>query len=129
MHVILALLLSLLPQQAAGPTPEQIQGAAILVDLDQRAIQGDTDAAQILIRVVFPEDQAWAIKVARRESGFRCTARNPTSSASGLFQLMGIHAPRAGRMGYEWQDIKTSCLANLAVARALYDEQGRKPWQ
>lgn len=126
----MALLLSIAsPQQAVQPpTPEQIMGAAVLVDLDQRAIAGDTDAAQALINVVFADDRAWALKVARRESGFRCTARNPTSSASGLFQLMRLHEPRANRMGYEWQDIRTSCLANLAVARALYDEQGHRPW-
>jgi len=129
MVALMALMLSIVaPHQVPQPTPEQIIGAAVLVDLDQRAIAGDTNAAQVLINVVFPDDRAWALKVAKRESGFRCTARNPHSSASGLFQLMAIHEPRAARMGYEWQDIKTSCLANLDVARALYDEQGHTPW-
>jgi hypothetical protein len=129
MRMLLVLFLSLLPHQTPQPTPEQIQGAAVLVDLDRRAMLGDTNAAQALINVVFPDDREWALRVARRESGFRCNADNPRSSASGLFQLMGIHSGRAQRLGVAWQQAQTSCLANLAVARALYDEQGRRPWQ
>jgi len=114
--------------EQTAPAPDY---AAVtrLVLLDQAAMAGDTAAAEQLVRLFWHPDDDKAVQIARRESGLRCNARNPRSSASGLFQTLQLHAPRAQRMGLSWGQVQSSCLANIAVARALYAEQGWRPWR
>ena len=71
-----------------------------------------------------------ALAIARRESGFNCAADNPRSSASGLFQHMSIHAPRAERMGLSWTNVTgPDCLDDVLLAKAMWLESGWAPWQ
>jgi len=71
-----------------------------------------------------------ALAIARRESGMRCDAANPRSSASGLFQHLSIHAPRAERMGLSWSEITgPDCYADVLLAKAMWLESGWAPWR
>lgn len=71
-----------------------------------------------------------AISIARRESGLRCDAQNPHSSATGLFQTLSIHRPRAERLGLKWSDVTgPDCLADVILARDMYDDSGWGPWR
>ena len=54
-----------------------------------------------------------AVAVARCESGLRPWAQNPTSTASGLFQILG--GP-------------TGVWSNTELARRMYNERGWEPW-
>lgn len=71
-----------------------------------------------------------ALAIARRESGLRCDAKNPRSSASGLFQTMRLHEGRARRLGLTWSEIQgPDCLSDVLLAYALWAEQGWAPWR
>jgi hypothetical protein len=71
-----------------------------------------------------------ALRIARRESGLRCDADNPRSSASGLFQTLAIHRPRAERLGLAWSDVTgPDCLADVILAKAIYADSGWGPWR
>lgn len=115
------------PPVPPPPAPDYA-AVARLVAADQAAQAGDTDAAADLIRVLMPDGDR-AVAIARRESGLRCDADNPRSSAAGLFQLMKIHEPRAERLGVTWGEVESSCLANIVVAHDLWAEQGWRPWR
>jgi hypothetical protein len=101
------------------------------------------DCAAVLRYVrALPPDQliriAWAgtgqeeraLAIARRESGMRCNADNPRSSASGLFQHLSIHAPRAEQMGFTWAEVAgPDCYADVMLAFAMWQESGWAPWR
>lgn len=71
-----------------------------------------------------------ALSIARRESGLRCDADNPRSSASGLFQHLSIHRARAERLGLSWSNVAgPDCLDDVILARAMYAESGWRPWR
>lgn len=53
-------------------------------------------------------------------------ARN-RSGATGLLQLMPVHARRAASLGYSWGQM-VEPGPNLAVAESLWEEQGWRPW-
>lgn len=63
------------------------------------------------------------VRVARAESGFNPLAKNPHSSATGLFQILKSTWTATGCTG-------TSTIAsdNIACARKLYDDAGTAPW-
>jgi hypothetical protein len=70
-----------------------------------------------------------AIAIARRESGLRCDADNPRSSAAGLFQTMGIHRARAERLGLTWQNVAgPDCLDDVFLAFDMWTDSGWAPW-
>ena len=70
---------------------------------------------------------AWALRVARCESGFNPRATN--GSHRGLFQVsMRWHAARIARMGFT-PDQMWEVGPNISVALAIYNEQGGGPWQ
>lgn len=60
------------------------------------------------------------------ESGGNPQARN-RSGATGLFQLMPVHAARFVARGWSWGDV-TDGVRNIAVAHDLWAEQGWRPW-
>jgi len=85
----------------------------------------------VLIRITWAGtgDTERMLAIARRESGMRCDAANPRSSAAGLLQTMGIHRPRAERMGLSWANVEgPDCLDDVLLAKALYDDSGLRPW-
>lgn len=69
-----------------------------------------------------------ANRVAWVESRHQPQARNPRSSACGLFQLLALHQPRAERLGFTRHEVCTDPLANALVAADLYRECGWRPW-
>lgn len=70
---------------------------------------------------------AWALRVAKCESGFNPRATN--GQFRGLFQIgVKYHAARTQRMGYTLDQLWEPG-PNIAVALAIYHEQGGSPWQ
>lgn len=90
------------------PTPTPTQSQSQLIEEE--------------IRLVFGEAGETAVKVARCESSLNPQAKNKTSSARGLFQIM-----------QSWHGIDQKWLfnphINILVAKQLYDEQGLAPWE
>ncbi len=67
-----------------------------------------------------------ATAIAGPESGYRVGAKNPTTTARGLWQIMmSFHAPKFAP-GESWRD----AYANARVARQVWDEAGQSwgPW-
>jgi hypothetical protein len=74
-----------------------------------------------IIRSVFGKDADVALKVAKCESGMNPKARNKTSTARGLFQVMAsIHGVRE-----KWL---YDPLINTLIAKSLFDASGWNPW-
>lgn len=74
------------------------------------------------IERVFGDDSAVMKRVAFCESGYNPRAKNPKSSATGVFQIMaGVHgvSPR----------FLTNPYINIAIAKQLYDNSGLEPWR
>lgn len=74
------------------------------------------------IRATFVEDPDTAVRVAFCESSMNPRARNSTSSARGIYQIM-----------QSWHKINEKWLfnedVNIAVAYQLWQEQGWRPWE
>jgi hypothetical protein len=70
-----------------------------------------------------------ALRIISCESGGRANAKNPTSTASGLFQHLGsLWASRSAKAGWAGSDIFDP-VANVAVAAWLvYDDGGWSHW-
>ena len=98
---------------------------------------------------LWPEPE-WnrALTVARCESNYRLDAANPTSSARGVFQLLGpwTRDPGSGRTVWGWdytdsgeklsaaaglgiaEDDARYGLDNIAVAHLIWQNEGWSPW-
>lgn len=63
------------------------------------------------------------LRVAKAESSFIPTAKNPDSSATGIFQIL-IGTWRA----YGCTGSRTNAADNISCARKIYDAQGTTPW-
>lgn len=77
----------------------------------------------------FPEDRIdWALSIIACESHGDPLAKNPTSSASGLFQhLASLWDERSTKAGWAGTDVFDP-LANIAVAAWLLDNGGPGHW-
>jgi hypothetical protein len=117
--------------RTADPSPAADPNADLraLVELNQRANTGDHQAVERVIGLIFGEHTLEARRIAWRESRFMPWAKNPRSSASGLMQLLDIHAWRFGATGSSWAAGRFDALANVKAARHLFDEQGWQPWR
>lgn len=74
------------------------------------------------------EDVPWAMRVIRCESHGDPSARNPHSTASGLFQHLRTYwSERSGKAGWSEADIFDP-EANVAVAAWLYYHGGPSHW-
>ena len=84
---------------------------------------------ETLIRRYFePVDVEWALRVSYCESHWDATAKNPTSSASGLFQhLARFWDDRSMAAGWDGASIFDP-VANTAVAAYLYYSGGPGHW-
>lgn len=82
-----------------------------------------------VVALYFPEDRVeWALRIIACESGGDPEARNPHSSATGLFQHLGRYWPnRAAAAGWAGADI-TDPFANIAVAAWLLEHGGTSNW-
>lgn len=61
------------------------------------------------------------------ESGFNPRAQN-ASGASGLMQIMPVHAPRFSKRGWNYESDKFDPIKNLTIAAEIYKESGWGPW-
>jgi hypothetical protein len=96
------------------PEPEVVQIEVKIDWTKERIIQEINDT--------FP-DAPIMVAVAKCESGLVPTAKNPTSSASGIFQiLMSLHGPSLGDLDV-WNPAD-----NIKFARILYDNGGLAHW-
>jgi hypothetical protein len=88
--------------------------------------------AETLIRIAWSgTGQAdRAVAIARRESGLRCDADNPRSSASGLFQTLSLHRARAERLNLTWSNVTgPDCLDDVFLAYDMWSDSGWGPWR
>ena len=78
----------------------------------------------------FGVDPDLAVAIARCESGLRAEAKNPTSSASGLFQQLAVpYWPgRAAALGYPEDTSPFDPTANARVSAWMMSTQGTSPW-
>ena len=124
-----------LTEQAAIAEAEQQQ---LLAEL--RRINGPYDNANTEFRweverwrpvvdLYFPEDRVdWALRIMECESKGKPDAKNPNSSASGLFQhLARLWPPRAEAAGFAGADVFDP-FANIAVAAWLLENGGPSHW-
>lgn len=72
------------------------------------------------IREVFP-DAPVMVEIARAESRFIEKAKNPHSSASGVFQILNGTFKACHGDVFDAED-------NIQCARLLYDQSGTTPW-
>ena len=87
---------------------------------------GDVEQWRPLVAGQFPPEQVEnALCVIRSESGGNPSARNPRSTASGLFQIMAsIWAPH---FGLTYDDLYSPEI-NTYVAARIYEKSGWRPW-
>lgn len=124
----------LTPRPAAAQEQTSPPPVELTATVDYVAVQNymRTLPAETLIRIAWADTgQAdRAVAIARRESGLRCDADNPRSSASGLFQTLSLHRPRAERLNLSWANITgPDCLDDVFLARAIYADSGWRPWR
>jgi hypothetical protein len=129
--VIAALALTVL---AAGCTPAQVawwsdpsvpqeQKDAVLAAMRKPAPSGDCVEA---MHQVWPASTwGWAMSIMKRESGYNPSAKNRSSSASGCWQLLSMHAHRVPG---GWGNV-FNAHANNVAAYSLYREAGTSPWR
>lgn len=98
-------------------------------DLVPAAVSGVRDWRPLVRAFFEPADVDRALGVIRCESGGRADAKNPTSTASGLFQHLGsLWGERAAAAGWAGADVFDP-VANVAVAAWLvYDHGGWSHW-
>ncbi len=75
-----------------------------------------------LVTDAFP-DAPVMVRIARAESSFIPTAKNPHSTATGVFQILKSTWIATGCTG-----TSTVAADNIACARKLYDSAGTAPW-
>ncbi|MGA9595203.1 MAG: hypothetical protein WBV06_03540 [Acidimicrobiia bacterium] len=82
-----------------------------------------------VVALYFPEDRVeWALRIIECESHGDPNAKNPHSSASGLFQhLARLWPGRAARAGFAGADVFDG-YANIAVAAWLLEHGGTSNW-
>jgi hypothetical protein len=82
-----------------------------------------------VVALYFAQDRIeWALRIIACESGGDPEARNPHSSATGLFQHLGRYWPRrSAAAGWAGADI-TDPFANIAVAAWLLEHGGTSNW-
>ena len=115
-------------------TPELLQMRGedpVRAALEHAATEGSgVERWRPLVEVYFqPGDVGWALRIIRCESGGNPQAKNPRSTASGLFQhLASLWPDRAAKAGFAAQSVFDP-EANVAVAAwLLYEGGGKSHW-
>lgn len=70
------------------------------------------------------KDAPVMVNVALAESSFNATAKNPTSSASGIFQIV-----KSTWVAYDCQGDIMNATDNVACAEKIYADGGTSAWQ
>jgi hypothetical protein len=84
-------------------------------------------SVEAIITEIFGPDARAAIGVARCESHLNPGAISRGGGNWGLFQINRAQARRVAAMGYQWNDL-LDARVNSQVAKAIFDEQGWRPW-
>ena len=107
-------------------TPRPNPPKEVQVPIDGAMQGGGGGDVNSLIQKYFPQN-AWGIaqKVMGAESSGRANAQNPTSSASGLFQI--IKSTWESNSPYSW-DKRFDPEANAHTASIIYSRRGWQPW-
>jgi hypothetical protein len=121
------------PEQVAiynAATPEQQQVIVAEVQRQQAQAQATSTDCYAAMRAVWPSSMwSWAEGIIHRESRGYHAADNPSSSASGCFQLLqSLHAHRYTAVGCspaQW----SNALCNVKAAYHLYQSAGTSPWR
>lgn len=102
---------------------EGVKGSQTLALAPKRPVAASNTEIQQMVRQAFP-DAPIMEKVALNESNFNPTAKNPNSSAKGVFQILNRTWSGYGCTGnvYDAAD-------NIRCARVIYDESGLRPWE
>lgn len=89
--------------------------------LEAKLLTPESQDPQFIIERVFGKDAGLFKKIASCESSLNPNAKNKTSSARGLLQIMSsVH-----KIDQKW--LKNPMI-NALVAKQLFDEQGTTPW-
>jgi len=89
----------------------------------------DVERWRPIVSTYFPADRVnWALRILECESHGDPNAKNPNSTASGLFQhLASLWDDRAAAAGWEGADVFDP-FANVAVAAWLFETGGPGHW-
>ena len=84
-----------------------------------------------LIVKYFGDDAEMALKIAKCESGFNEKAKNKTSTASGVFQIIkGTWISNRKAMGLSTDlDLRFDAEENIKTAKYLFGRRGWGPWE
>lgn len=85
---------------------------------------GDYSKYEAMVRDEFGVDAPIMLEIARAESRFDPTAKNCSSSATGIFQILKGTWEGAACAGE-----RTDAISNIKCARKLYTVSGVKPWE
>lgn len=114
------------PQRAVVDHIQAEQGKFLAAVAAYEARSADCYGA---IRRVWPSSTwSWADSIVRRESNNTPSADNPSSSASGCFQLLSLHAWRFDAVGCSW-GLRYDAVCNAKAAYHLYQAAGSSPWR
>lgn len=126
MTLLLSTVLTLTPSQPVDAMSAWNQDWALTqIEADPRPVE----RWRPLVAAFFdPDDVEFALCLIRYESSGDSTAKNPGSSASGLFQHLARYWPeRTKRAGWDGASIWDP-VANTAVAAWLLDVGGPSHW-
>ena len=120
------------------PAPRRLRQAAVaILAFGAIALSAASctpeEVAQIAVSNYFPADQqACALKIVERESGFQADVFSPDHKNVGLFQINIYHKPLIeSTFGYEWESL-TDANKNAEVAHwlsGLAMSYYKDPWQ
>jgi hypothetical protein len=81
-----------------------------------------TPTPQELVQGTF-YDAPVMVRIAKAESSFIPTAKNPNSTATGLFQIL-----KGTYIAYDCSGVATNPIDNINCARKIYNAEGTTPW-
>lgn len=81
-----------------------------------------TPTPQELVIQAFP-DAPVMVRIAAAESSFIPTAKNPASTATGIFQILS-----GTFKSYKCDGVQSNASDNIACARKIYNKEGTAPW-
>ncbi len=126
--VLIALLFLLPTKKARGDSQIQLSSTQVVlppVEVIQIPSKLPEQYVEYYLMVYeeFHDDAPVMIEIARAESGFNPQAKNPASTAKGLFQILG-----STYKAYNCTGDVLNAADNIACARIIYEKDGTTPW-
>ncbi len=111
-------------------SPNTVYAQSLATSSVSEASTSPTEAIRVLVEGTFGTSSPM-VAAAGCESGFRQfddsgkPLKNPGSSATGVFQILGsVHRASALKMGFDIDTVE----GNIGYAKVLYDANGTVPW-